>query len=429
MRFLHLADLHLGFPQYGNAERYLDFGKALGKAVEFGIESHVDAILIAGDLFHRASIDPAVYIQAADIFKITRERRIPVIAVEGNHDSAKHRGEFSWLDVLCSEGYIHLLRTGFDSDGCFLSRWDAKSKTGGYIDVGGVRFIGLQWSGATTAIRIPQVAEAIRSLPKEGTRFTVLITHAALEGELPNMPVFLTFQQLEPFRDSVDYLALGHIHKPYARRDWIYNPGCPEVYDMGETKWEKGWYVVDVTPEGHKDVYYEYYDHRPFFIHSLHATGQNSPAELYAHVEASIQEWLPEWKKGTEKPVIVIQLQGYLEFDRTELDTNLIKKMVQESGAVLLCEVRDEKLHLPGVDITEVEELSQEDLELRVFQEMAYSNAQYAAYSEEWALTMQHVMQMSLEKQSFEDIFDALQAQIDRIEQDFNAANQPEGEK
>jgi hypothetical protein len=102
--------------------------------------------------------------------------------------------------------------------------------------------------------------------------------------------------------------------------------------------------------------------------------------------------------------------------------------MVQETGVVLLCEIREDKLRLPGVDIPEDEDLSQEDLELRVFQEMAYSNAQYAAYSEEWARTMQNVMQMSLEKQSFEDIFEALQAQMDQIDQDFAAAGQPSEE-
>ena len=414
MRFLHLADLHLGFPQYGNSERYKDFGRALEKAVEYGIETNVDAIIIAGDLFHRATIDPAVYIQAADIFKATREKGIPVIAVEGNHDAARHRGEFSWLDVLCNEGYLHLLRAGFDSDGCSLPRWDTQSKTGAYVDIGSTRFIGLQWSGATTAMRIPEVAQAIRTLPKSGTNFTVLLTHAALEGELPNMPVFLTFQQLEPLKNCVDYLAMGHIHKPYERRDWIYNPGCPEVYDMGETGWAKGWYVAEVTGEGQKQVYYEDYDHRPFFSHSLHATGRNSPAELYQYVETSLQEWLPEWQRCELKPVVAIKLEGYLEFDRRELDINLIKKMVQETGSVLLCEVREEKLHLPGVDFPEDEGLSQEDLELRVFQEIAFNNAQYAAYSEEWARTMKHVMQMSLEKQSFDDIFEALQAQIDQ---------------
>jgi DNA repair exonuclease SbcCD nuclease subunit len=424
MRFLHLADLHLGFPQYGNAERFQDFGKALEQAVEYAIDTQVNAILIAGDLMHRATIDPSVYIQAAGILKATRERGIPVIAVEGNHDAARHRGEVSWLDALCSEGYLHLLRAGFDSDGCNLTRWDPQSKTGSYLDIGNVRFIGLQWSGAMAPMRIPEVAEAIRTLPKSGTNFTVLITHAGLEGELSNLPVYLTFQQLDPLKDCVDYLALGHIHKQYERRGWIYNPGCPEVFDMGETSWEKGWYVIEVTSDGQKQVYYEEYDHRPFCIHSLHATGKLSPAELYQHVETSIQEWLPEWQRCSPKPVVIIKLEGHLEFDRQQIDINLVKKMVQDTGSVLLCEVRDEKLHLPGVDMPEEEDLSDEDLELRVFQEVAYNNAQYAAYSEEWARTMRQVMQLSLEKRSFDDIFDALQAQVDQIDQDQNTGGE-----
>jgi len=86
--------------------------------------------------------------------------------------------------------------------------------------------------------------------------------------------------------------------------------------------------------------------------------------------------------------------------------------------------VRDEKLHLPGVDMPEEEDLSDEDLELRVFQEVAYNNAQYAAYSEEWARTMRQVMQLSLEKRSFDDIFDALQAQVDQIDQDQNTGGE-----
>jgi DNA repair protein SbcD/Mre11 len=414
MRFLHLADLHLGFPQYGSSERYKDFGRALEKAVAFGVESNVNAILIAGDLFHRAAIDPAAFIQAADIFKIPRSLGIPVIAVEGNHDAARHRGEFSWLDVLRNEGYLHLLRASFDQEGCNLPAWDVKTKSGAYLDIGNVRFIGLQWSGATAPIRIPEIAEAIHALPKNGTNFNVLITHAALEGELTNLPVFLSFQQLEPLVDCVNYLAMGHIHKPYERRNWIYNPGCPEVYDLGELDWKKGWYMVDVDAEGQKQVHYSDYDHRPFSIYILNTTNRSSPAELYQYVETSIQEWIEEWKQCGLKPVVIIKLEGTLEFDRQELETNLIKKMIQETGLVLLCEVREEKLRQPGMEAPDIE-LSQEELELSVFKEIALSNGQYAGYAEEWALTMQHLLQMSIEKQSIEDIFAALQTRIDQI--------------
>ena len=174
--------------------------------------------------------------------------------------------------------------------------------------------------------------------------------------------------------------------------------------------------MVDIDPAGQKQVHFEDYEHRPFFSYSLHATNRISPAELYHFVETSIQEWLPDWQRCTTKPVVIIRLEGYLEFDRQELDTNLIKRMVQDTDSVLLCEVREEKLRLPGVEVLEEEDLSQEDLELRVFQEVVLSNAQYAGYSEEWARTMQHIMQMSLEKQSFDDILAAMQAQIDQID-------------
>lgn len=418
MRFLHLADLHLGFQQYGNPERGQDFARALKIAVDAGVADGVDALVIAGDLFHRATIDPAVYIQAADIFKVTRERGIPVIAVEGNHDAARHRGEVSWLDVLCSEGYLHLLRTGFDSEGCHLERWDPQTKTGAYLDFGGVRFIGLQWSGAMAPQRIPEVAAAIRALPKEGIHFTVLITHAALEGELPNLPAFLNFEDLDPLKDCVDYLAMGHIHKRYERRHWVHNPGCPEVYDMGEMEWLKGWYEVTVTADRQKRVDYKDYAHRPFFTQTVRVDGRASPAELYQHVETSSQKWRRTWEQSELKPVVILKLEGCLEFERRALDPNQLKKLVQATGAVLLCEVREDKLRLPGMETVEEEDLSQADLELRVFQEVAFGHPQYAPHAEAWARTMQQVMALSLEKKSFDDIFETLQAQMDRAEEE-----------
>ena len=103
MRFLHLADVHLGFQQYGSKQRFDDFGAAFQRVIEYGLHENVDAILIAGDLFHKSAIEPSAYLQATNILRSTRDANIPVIVIEGNHDQARYRDQISWLGVLNRE--------------------------------------------------------------------------------------------------------------------------------------------------------------------------------------------------------------------------------------------------------------------------------------------------------------------------------------
>ena len=64
VKFLHIADLHIGFRQYNNDQRFEDFGVAFEKCVDLAISEDVNVCLISGDLFHKASIDPDTLLQA-----------------------------------------------------------------------------------------------------------------------------------------------------------------------------------------------------------------------------------------------------------------------------------------------------------------------------------------------------------------------------
>lgn len=52
MLLAHLADIHLGYRQYGLLEREEDVYHAFGEAVEKIIQEHAESMLIAGDLLH-----------------------------------------------------------------------------------------------------------------------------------------------------------------------------------------------------------------------------------------------------------------------------------------------------------------------------------------------------------------------------------------
>jgi len=80
-RFLHIADIHLGFDHYDNKERTKDFYLALKDVLKkHAIEAQVDFVVIAGDLFEHRTIQPAILNQAKDCFLMLKEAGITTIA-------------------------------------------------------------------------------------------------------------------------------------------------------------------------------------------------------------------------------------------------------------------------------------------------------------------------------------------------------------
>ncbi len=88
IRFLHLADVHLGLrvtrfgEDVGRKLREARF-QALDKAVQWAEQERVDCIVIAGDLFD----DNAVSLgDAQRAYERLRGRPMPVYVLPGNHD-------------------------------------------------------------------------------------------------------------------------------------------------------------------------------------------------------------------------------------------------------------------------------------------------------------------------------------------------------
>ena len=50
MRFMHIADIHLGYQQYGLTERFNDFGRMFLHLVDVALAEKVNFVLLAGDL-------------------------------------------------------------------------------------------------------------------------------------------------------------------------------------------------------------------------------------------------------------------------------------------------------------------------------------------------------------------------------------------
>lgn len=420
MRFLHIADMHLGNQQYGSPKRFNDFGRAFLRAVDLAIQHQVAACVIAGDLFHKTAVDPLTLLQAEEGLNKLKDAGIAVIAVHGNHDKARYRDQYSWLEYLAEHKLFHLLAPRFEADSLHL-------ETGySYVDLDGVRFLGVPWLGSSAARVLAQVAAACEGLPWDGVRFTVLITHAGVEGQMPNISGCLTHAELQPLRKRVNYLALGHLHKPYTQDGWIYNPGALETCGFDEAHYDKGVYLVEVRDDGTHTAEHVSTAHRLFDPITFHTDPHADPDSLLAALRDHLRQASALWFPDDGQPVARLTLEGRLTFDRTQLDVEEIRRIViDEMEQRLSNEQIDPRLvrvenrtRSLGIDDAPDEPLPREQLEQAVFEGLARSDTRYSTHAEAWGHLMRQVKRSVLEATSAPvQIYEALDRHMAALEE------------
>jgi DNA repair protein SbcD/Mre11 len=251
--FIHLADTHLGYEQYGVRERFNDFSRAFWDIMDEAAKREVDFVVIAGDLFNKRAIDALTLIHAIEGLKKLKERGIPVVAIEGNHDRSYYREGVSWLQFLCHQEYLMLLAPTMRDGAPALSHWNKETMLGSHVDLldGRVRVYGLPWQGAATTRTMEGLTHVLEAAKVEeeaaGIEYRVLLMHTGVDSVVPRIQGLPTMAQFQPLHRCVDYLALGHVHKPYEFDGWMYNPGSTETWGAEESAWEdRGYYFVEI---------------------------------------------------------------------------------------------------------------------------------------------------------------------------------------
>src|SRR5690606_5326118 len=102
---------------------------------ELALAHGVQVVVIAGDLFHKASVEPSTLLQAEAGLRRLQEAGIAVVAVHGNHDKARYLAQISWLEYLCEQGLLYLLTPDFEGEPLRLLPWDPEVKLGSYVDI------------------------------------------------------------------------------------------------------------------------------------------------------------------------------------------------------------------------------------------------------------------------------------------------------
>ncbi len=418
-RFIHLADVHLGYDQYGSKVRYDDFARAFQDILDDAIRRKVDAVLIAGDLFNKRAIDAQTLIQAYDCLQKLKEQHIPVIAIEGNHDRSYYRDGRSWLQFLAWQKLLYLLNPVMRDGAPVLAAWNTSTLRGAYIDLldGRLRVYGLPWFGASTARVIESLADALRQSRAEedqqGVEYRALLMHTGIEGIVPQMHGLPTQAQLEPLHGLVDYLGLGHVHKPFERDGWIYNPGSTETCGAEESAWEdRGYYYVEIDTDGapaddhaakgqKHQAQHLVNRRRPFWRFTFRVDGISEPDLLEARFEEFCRHQAKEVSDNGLEPVIHIMLHGVLDFDADSLDLPRLEEIVETHFHPLIRRVHNLTHDIDfdpdndGLDGRNRDTWRQ--LEHKIFQDMLSRDARYLPAAEEWATTISEMKQQALQ--------------------------------
>ncbi len=280
MRFLHIADLHIG--KVVNDFSMLEDQKfILEQIAGMAKESGVEAVVIAGDIYDRA-IPPGEAVALFDAFltKIAGQG-MKVIMISGNHDSPERIGFGS--ELLGRQG-VHigavvkeeLERVVFQEDG-FETEFVL------------LPFVKPAWLGAATSgeaaerllsgywqeeARRGYHREAPRAYPVEkmpdsqqtGTekrKNRILVTHFFVTDggrgpELSDSETTIHVGGLDNvdagLLEGFDYVALGHIHKPQQIGERpVWYAGSPLKYSFGETA-RKAALLVETGREGLKEI-------------------------------------------------------------------------------------------------------------------------------------------------------------------------------
>lgn len=314
--FVHAADLHLGYGQYGLEVRRQDFDDAFSEVVDKTIGLKPDFMIIAGDLFHQARPSNVTLEGTIRSFKRLRDAEIPVLTVDGSHDSAPNAITGTILNPLDSAGLIYHLPK--HENAC----WEKPD----CCYVAGVPNF---HNKRRTEEGLPSFLEQ-HSVKADPHIRNILVFHLAVA--LPSLIPSCIEAEASPslIPDGFDYYAAGHIHKRHLNRfksGLLAYSGSTETVSYDEAKDDKGFYHVRVDEKGTFSPEFIVLTRlRKFLVIEKEFSGWNADKVTQAAVEMV--------KSADQEGAIVIPvLKGVLpsETNRSEIDIVRIKGAAEKA--------------------------------------------------------------------------------------------------
>jgi exonuclease SbcD len=269
-KLLHFADAHIDMANYGRHDpqsglplRVMDFLKSLDTIVDTAIEEKVDLVIFAGDAYKDRTPAPTYQREwGRRVMRLSRAG-IPTLLLVGNHDLSPALGRAHALEnfdtlevpnvrVLDRPAFLSSAELGLpvqvialpwvSRSGLMASLNLSGSETGAIYERLGERLIKLVdgWLNERAEPNIPTIMTAhcsVQGAIYGGERTVMLGSDLVLPGSLVKDP-------------RLDYVALGHIHKPQDLNEGshppVIYPGSIERVDFGEAKDDKFFVIAHI---------------------------------------------------------------------------------------------------------------------------------------------------------------------------------------
>ena len=265
MRLIHTSDWHLGHTLRGEVTREYEHAAFLGWLLETCVREAADALVITGDVFDSATPPASAERMWFEFLAAVRRARpaIDIVAIAGNHDSPARIGAAS--SVLRELG-VHVIGSlprrhdgGLDLDRILIP------VAGGRGLVAAVPFlrpvdVASDVTDPLTAI-YGEVMEAARAR-RRPDQALIVTGHLYVAGAdtqyLSERRVSIGGQESAPLRlfpDDIDYVALGHIHRPQrVGRPSIRYAGAPLPLSLDEADYKNQVVAIDFAAGRIRDL-------------------------------------------------------------------------------------------------------------------------------------------------------------------------------
>ena len=255
MRFLHIADLHLG-KQMNDLSLLADQEAALDQVIQIADAEKVDAVLIAGDVYQRTSPQAEAMALFDRFVSRLAEAGKKIFVISGNHDSALR---ISYFASLVKDAGVHVTEA-FDGEMQHVTLQDAE----GEMTVWMLPFLRpAQVKRALPEEKITSYQDAVQAVLRHANvdfkKRNLLMCHQFILGCEVSDSEELSVGSLDHMDgaifDGFDYVALGHIHKPQkVLRDTLRYAGSPLKYSFSEAQHKKSVVIVDMQEKGNVQV-------------------------------------------------------------------------------------------------------------------------------------------------------------------------------
>lgn len=255
MKFLHLADLHLG-KRVNGFSMLEDQAHILRHILAILDDEQPDGVLIAGDVYDK-SVPSVEAVELLDGFLTElRARGVPVLLISGNHDSPErlafggrvmdscgihispvYDGALAPVTLQDAFGPVHVWLLPFVKP-AHVRRWFPDADIESYTDA---------------------VAEAVAHMDIDTAARNVLVTHQFVTGGTRSGSEELSVGGTDNVDSGVfapfDYVALGHLHgAQHIGRETIRYAGSPLKYSFSEARQHKSVTVVTLGEKGDVQV-------------------------------------------------------------------------------------------------------------------------------------------------------------------------------